>query len=307
MRIFITSVLLVAWGAGTAAADPCEVAIARAPAEVRTAIETALSAETHCSVALELRAVPTEGGYYLLARDMHGRVRERIVPDAASAATLVASWASDDEIGSVSAAPPSTAPREPEPEPVAVVAEPPTFVALYGAAVSDGVGLRAEFDLVRRGRWSFGLAAMWLREGSSATFADTYGDTTMGLVDIDELDALGYAAYERDLSDAWHVRGSLGAGVSYVEASMLDPLYTPELESAGPLTSSSSGTMGIADASLTIAADLGAGFSLVGGLGVDAYFARPTLTTASVNGDAVQYSIDRAVATSVLVGLRYAL
>src|SRR5580704_9738352 len=173
MRIFITSVLLVAWRAGTAAADPCEVAIARAPAEVRTAIETALSAETHCSVALELRAVPTEGGYYLLARDMHGRVRERIVPDAASAATLVASWASDDEIGSVAAAPPS-APREPEPAVAVAVAaasvpEPPTFIALYGVAVSDGDGLRAEFDLVRRGRWSFGAAAMWLREGSFAT------------------------------------------------------------------------------------------------------------------------------------------
>ena len=60
MRISITSVLLVAWGAGSAAADPCEVMIARAPAELRAAVESALSAETHCSVALELRAVPTE-------------------------------------------------------------------------------------------------------------------------------------------------------------------------------------------------------------------------------------------------------
>jgi hypothetical protein len=312
MRIFITSVLLVAWGAGAAAADPCEVMIARAPAELRAAVETALSAEAHCSVALELRAVPTEGGYYLLARDMHGRVRERIVPDAASAATLVTSWASDDELDdtkrAVAQAPPSAS------EAIAVVVaatsapEPPTFIGLYGiAGPSLGSGLRAEVDLVRRGRWSFGAAAMWRGEGSLATFTDTFDNPTSGLVHVDEYDALGYVAYERDLSNAWHVRGSLGLGISVVDVSMLDPALVPEVASTGPLTSSSTGTMGIADGSLMIAADLGVGFSLVAGVIVDAYVAQPTLVTESANNDTVQYSLDRTVSWSLLLGLRYAL
>ena len=38
-------------------------------AELRAALESALAVESHCRVALELRAVPTDGGYYLLARD----------------------------------------------------------------------------------------------------------------------------------------------------------------------------------------------------------------------------------------------
>src|SRR6185312_14317408 len=105
-------VLPVAWTAlcGVASADPCQVTIARAPAEVRAAIESALVAEPHCRVPLELRAVATEGGYYLLARDFEGRTRERIVPDVASAATLVASWAADDELDDASARPVASSP-----------------------------------------------------------------------------------------------------------------------------------------------------------------------------------------------------
>jgi hypothetical protein len=95
-----------------AAPSTCSVTIVRAPDPVRATIEQWLAKE-HCTLALQVRIVPTEGGLYLLATDEHGRVRERIVPDAASAGVLIASWAADDGLGG--AAPPVAAPPPPPP------------------------------------------------------------------------------------------------------------------------------------------------------------------------------------------------
>ncbi len=67
-----------------AAGSACAVAIVRAPDGVRETVEHWLANE-RCTVPLQVRIVPTEGGLYLLATDDHGRVRERIVPDAQSA------------------------------------------------------------------------------------------------------------------------------------------------------------------------------------------------------------------------------
>jgi hypothetical protein len=86
-----------------AAGGACNVNIVRAPDPVRQTIERWLANE-HCTLALQVRIIPTEGGLYLLATDEHGRVRERIVPDAQSAGVLIASWAADDGLGG--AAPP---------------------------------------------------------------------------------------------------------------------------------------------------------------------------------------------------------
>ena len=111
MRTLIIPFLLAA--AGSANAQPaapappaaaCSVTIVRAPDAVRETIQQWLAKE-HCTLALQVRIIPTEGGLYLLANDEHGRVRERIVPDAASAGVLIASWAADDGLGG--AAPPS--------------------------------------------------------------------------------------------------------------------------------------------------------------------------------------------------------
>jgi hypothetical protein len=88
---------------GPTAGGPCNVNIVRAPDPVRQTIERWLANE-HCTLALQVRIIPTEGGLYVLATDDHGRVRERIVPDAASAGVLIASWAADDGLGG--AAPP---------------------------------------------------------------------------------------------------------------------------------------------------------------------------------------------------------
>jgi len=123
MRTLIIPLLLAAAGpalaqpapappvaAPPAAPSTCSVTIVRAPDPVRATIEQWLAKE-HCTLALQVRIIPTEGGLYLLATDEHGRVRERIVPDAASAGVLIASWAADDGLGG--AAPPVAAPPPP--------------------------------------------------------------------------------------------------------------------------------------------------------------------------------------------------
>ncbi|MEJ7604318.1 MAG: hypothetical protein WKG01_41040, partial [Kofleriaceae bacterium] len=43
------------------APDRCDVTIARAPDDVREVIESWVRAEPRCSVALEVRVVPTDG------------------------------------------------------------------------------------------------------------------------------------------------------------------------------------------------------------------------------------------------------
>jgi len=65
---------------------------------VRAVVDQWVRAEPACRVALEARIIPTDGGFYLVVLDERGQVRERIVPDATSAAVLIASWAADDSI-----------------------------------------------------------------------------------------------------------------------------------------------------------------------------------------------------------------
>ena len=77
---------------------PCQVTIVRAPEDVRLEIESWVAREPACRVALGVRAIPTEGGLYLLARDSTGRLHERLVPDAQAAGVLVASWIADDTL-----------------------------------------------------------------------------------------------------------------------------------------------------------------------------------------------------------------
>ena len=93
--------------AGSAAAQPvdppplvearsCAVTIVRAPDDVRRAIEDWVQREVSCRIALDVRAIPTDGGLYLLARDSTGKLHERLVPDAQAAGVLVASWVAND-------------------------------------------------------------------------------------------------------------------------------------------------------------------------------------------------------------------
>jgi hypothetical protein len=159
--LFISTVLATS---GLAAAQPaaappppapaapgtCSVTIVRAPDGVRQTIEQWLARE-HCTVALQVRIIPTEGGLYLLATDEHGRVRERIVPDASSAGVLIASWAADDGLGGATPGPPppsAPAPMAP-PAPIAPMAPSYSAPAYTGPAPMAGApsayGPGAEF------------------------------------------------------------------------------------------------------------------------------------------------------------------
>lgn len=128
----------------------CKVTIALAPADVRAEIEAWVRAEPRCERELEVRVVPTEDGLYLSASDPDGRVRERVVPDAQSAAVLVVSWMADDSLG----------PTFPEPH-AAIAAEAPPITASYDDEVPDAVALGAPGlartvqlrDRVARKRW----------------------------------------------------------------------------------------------------------------------------------------------------------
>jgi hypothetical protein len=172
---------------------PCRVSIAYAPDNVRAEIEAWVRAEPRCDKQLEVRVVPTDGGLYLMARDDQGHVRERVVPDAQSAAVLVVSWAADDSIGPtpplppaapepVASAPPPTDPgfvetRGPSDDSVGLVVSQPRFVkrqlehrwlTLGGiTTIRGGVGARAQIDLIERGHWTLGASGEWLDSGGT--------------------------------------------------------------------------------------------------------------------------------------------
>ena len=240
-------------------APPCAVTIARAPDDVRAVVDQWVRAEPRCTTALEVRIVPTEGGLYLLARDEHGRVRERVVPDAQSAGVLVASWVAADSsaaaptpydvrqpaIAAEPAAPapaagpepmaaPMVAPMAPPAEalgpsaaPVSVAASvgptpAPKWLSLGGMFAMSGTGgggIRGELDLKTRRSWTFGAAASISTSGI-AVVGGGYGE--MGQMDTTDTKLLGYASVNTQ-KGKWHFRASFGAGVVYTQASLRQP------------------------------------------------------------------------------------
>jgi hypothetical protein len=116
----------------------------RAPDDVRRAIEAWVAAEGDCRIALDVRAIPTDGGLYLLARDSNGLLHERLVPDAQSAGVLVASWVANDSIQPAPTPPPpphsTRAPVAPRPRDLALEkrdVEPETRTLAIHAAMED--------------------------------------------------------------------------------------------------------------------------------------------------------------------------
>jgi hypothetical protein len=283
MRNVIYLALLLA---SPAAAQPvtspaaCEVTIARAPDDVRAVVESWVRSEAACSISLELRIVPTDGGLYLLAEDEQGRVRERIVPDAQTAGVLVASWIADDR-GPV--ATPAAEPGPPAvaaaPRPASVPAAPlaesetlsppglaPIMIARTAARPTPqgrwlsvgglvpmrsdgGLGVRGELDVYRRGRWIIGAAASIADNEMMLQSSSGYGN----LVATD-IKAIGFVARVSSFG-RWHVRPAVGAGVIYSEglaqdASMFYPL---------------DGTFPTLEASLVISRELGAHWAAYAG------------------------------------------
>jgi hypothetical protein len=309
MRIsYVTSVLLAL--GGVASAEPCEVAIARAPDDVRAAIEGGLAAESHCRIALELRVVPTVGGFYVLARDLHGHTRERIVPDAASAATLVASWAADDALDEpdpAPIAPPVLAPPGERADlvPASPKPEPEPFVGVYGTVGPYGHGIRGEIDLFRHHHWTLGAAIAGVSETDFVSYSD-YGSPTMTTLSGTDFELFGYVSYERDLGDAWHLRAAVGGGIAIIQATVAVPIDTladqPPHNSTGGTTPSP-----LVDASLAIDADVGRGFSLVAGVVVQSFITTPSLLVSDSDGDTETVQFSHSASWSLLGGVRYAL
>ncbi len=308
------------------APSSCEVTISRAPDDVRQAIEKWVRAEPRCATTLDVRVIPTDGGLYLFARDGAGRIRERIVPDAQSAGVLVASWAADDGIPPPSTTPPPVAPTpsEPAPDPTPAVAPPsdprlapPGAFAPPGAAPiappvdgaprppsragrwltlggmfqpgsHGGAGLRADIDLHRRGKWTFG--AILAASTQSMPIEDGFSGGTMDTVDVR---ALGYVARTSSFRH-WDLRVSLGAGVMSTSAS--GNLGADRLEARG--------TFPTAEVSLLLARELRPGWAIAVGP-VATWFAQSFQLRYPDGG---MSTLDRrAVEVMAFGGLRYRL
>jgi hypothetical protein len=158
---------------------PCRVTVVLAPADVRAEIEAWVRAEPRCERELEVRVVPTDEGLYLSATDPRGRMRERVVPDAQSAAVLVVSWMADDSLGPTlpvaMPAPPHAEIDDEVPSAVELGTAPPGLARRYEqrhgerhwltigaiAGPHDAVGVRGQVDLLTHGRWSLGIAGGW--------------------------------------------------------------------------------------------------------------------------------------------------
>jgi hypothetical protein len=279
MRNVIYAALLVAT---PAAAQPvtqpkaCQVTIARAPDDVRAVVETWVKSEAQCSVALEVRIVPTEGGLYLLAQDERGRVRERIVPDAQTAGVLVASWIADDNAPIPPLPPPAPEISAPEPPMSAPVASqesltppgmapialtttaPPTarrskwltVGGLVPMADGAGAGLRLEVDVIRRGNWMFG-AALSGADGSM-NLRSTYGE---GYLEAEDYKFIAYVA-RPSLRGRWQLRPALGVGLIHSEGVAYD---------GNTMFYDLSGTFPTAEASFMVSRDLGASWAAYAG------------------------------------------
>lgn len=277
MRNIIQAAVLLA--ALPASAQPvtepraCQVTIARAPDDVRQVVEAWVRSEAQCSVALEVRIVPTEGGLYLLAQDEHGGVRERVVPDAQTAGVLVASWIADDS----APPPPAVVPPPPAPAPAAAPTyeslTPPgmapisisatatkpaprskwlTVGAMFPMGPSSSFGLRGELDVWRRGKWTLGAAG-----SIASTETELVAYPSNGWMSMTDGKLLAYVA-RTSTWGRWHLRPALGAGVVYSTGS------------AGIYTSSQyytlEGTFATFDASLALGRDIGKQWGAYAGL-----------------------------------------
>ena len=222
MKALVLAVLLAAT---PAAADTrrCNVTIVRAPDDVGAVVEQWVRAEKTCNVTLSIRIVPTTSGYHLHARDVLGRVRQRVVPDAQTAGVLVASWVANDSSvdpftvrnpnPSDEVDPPSTV----MPVPAATQHERKPDEARYLAAgllASTRFGARVEVDLFRWHKWSAGLA-------SSLTMGTSEFNSTWEAGYVSAWHWRVLATVARTFTFNWfELRPSIGAGIMLAAASV---------------------------------------------------------------------------------------
>jgi hypothetical protein len=292
-------------------ASPCQVTLL-APAPIRAQLEGQIRGETVCGAALAVEVAPSEGGLRVRAWDLDaGTLREREVPDARTAAVLIASWLADDQIASQGAASTGEASGAvvgggPAPAaPATGLGAAAAGGAIGGAvdrratprAVDEGavgvavavastvgveVGLRVEAD-VRHGAWAAGLALA----GRAGTRAEFLG----GHADERDLAATAYLALATT-HGAWLGRALVGVGAQLTDLRMSN--------SAGDLWAQGQDHALVAEVSLTVSRSLGGGVALIGGALVTV-LPRPIISLASASVRA-----DLGVLTpQLLVGLRW--
>jgi len=222
----------------------CEVRFVRAPDDVRYVIETWLAAEPHCSSKIDLRVIPTDHGFYLIAQRPDGRLHERYVPDAQSAGVLVASWVADDWVAPRTApassdiwnaprpgAPPATPTRSvpqyttPSETSVITAARSPlrresaprwlTLGAMFDTDRPEDGGLRAELDVFSRGGISLGVALAY-SETMMRMYSSLSSLGSASEIRSNDLAATVYGAYTLRYG-RWELRGAVGAGAVYSE------------------------------------------------------------------------------------------
>ena len=230
MRRFALTAAFVMAGAQTAAAQEptCSVTFVRAPDDVRHVIERWLANEPRCVSSIELRVLPTDDGYYLLAQRPDGHIHERIVPDATAAAVIVASWVADDWTVSPARPLPTTPPptieqivTTPAPSVVThVVAEPSdsrigrwvTLGPMISMSAGGGYGARAEVDVLRSGPWIAGVGLV-----ASTSVIETQSINGANWISVADFELLGTVT-RVFTSGRWSLRPTFGLGAAFTSA-----------------------------------------------------------------------------------------
>jgi hypothetical protein len=271
----------------------CAVKVLRAPDDVRQIVEAWVQAEPRCSVALEVRIIPTDGGLYLFALDERGRIRERMVPDAQSAGVLVASWVADDTMYTP---PPKTAPPVDDrvdpftirgsgmssdlttpgltvstTEPVDGLSKDPTNknvskwigLGLVMTKDSNDGGVRLDADVWTRGKYSIGAAL-----SSTSGHMEVIASQGVGLMTSRDIKLMATGSHTWSSSGRWFARGA--AGVGLVHTDVLITIDEPSFTSTYTWYEAA-GWTGVAEASLIGGAELGKNWSFNAGPVVTLY------------------------------------
>jgi hypothetical protein len=262
------TLMLVSLAAVPAVADPvvhpdsCPVTIARAPDDVRRVIERWLAAETEC-IALEVRVVPTDGGLYLLARDVRGH--DARSPPQSPIVLPLPSFSPPQPPGIDVGVMPATSGAPASQRWLALSAMVPV-VGRGGFVCTDqdcsrppqimadaALAVRGEIDLWARSGWSAGVAAT-LSKGGIVASPDFAVGPWMSIGLINTFDARVTAVFAREVRlGSWRLRGAVGGGFAYVTAHAL-----AFNELAGPAASFDAQDLTpIAEVTLSIGLDLG--------------------------------------------------
>jgi hypothetical protein len=163
-RVFLVPLAAVSLLPAVASADvapepTCGVRLVRATEALRAEVGAALAADAAaCQGDLDVWLIPSDGGVYVQARDRLGRIRERVVADGTTAATLIASWVDVDALD-------APQDRSHDAAPIDVVAMAPTASARFRPRVEapGTIEATAPRPVARRGGLSVSAFAVYYR------------------------------------------------------------------------------------------------------------------------------------------------